>query len=333
MRLTSVPIAIGLLVSLVASAAPAAAGDAAPPAPPGGGRARTAFPKKAFTLRELLERAEVIFVGKVTSGGGKEAGPARLVPEEVLKGAVPDEGFAVTTLGPPLPAGAIAIWLLAAPKPGAGYVIDHPQCAYDVLYLSRLKKALASPREIGLRDYLRKSDLRLTRLIAKRAELGMGAQKLAPRPVSGKLQLSVKTAPMRLRVGEDLSVEFVLTNLGEEPTHVMNSTFRNFFLRVRRSKPGARPVLLNQRDASVLKGLALDLGDFVSVTDFFELGPGKKLSTTLHYSPTHFPVLRKPGKVEVTGMYRVALGRVELEFEPWRGSLVGESFTVEFADF
>jgi len=328
----SAPIVIAVLAASMAAAAHAAPAAEKPE------RRRAPFPPKAYTLRELLERAEIIFVGKVAypaggAGGAGGAGSTRLAPEEVLKGKVPDEGLEVDTVGPPLPRGARAIWFLPAKKPGRGYVIDHPQCAYDVLYLSRVKAALKDPRGIGLQDYLREGDVRLARLIAERAEYGLDSEKLAARPVSGKLQLSVKAAPARIRIGGDLSVEFVLTNLGEEPAHVMNSVFRNFFLRVRRAKKGSPPLLLNQRDASVLKGLALDLGDFVNVTDFSELAPGRKLSTMLHYSPTHFPVLRGAGKLEVTGIYRVSLGRVETGFEPWRGTLVGESFTVEIADF
>jgi len=322
----SAPIVIAVLAASMAAAAHAAPAAEKPE------RRRAPFPRKAYTLRELLERADVIFVGKVAYPAGG-AGSTRLAPEEVMKGKVPDEGLEVAAVGPPLPRGARAIWFLATKKPGRGYVIDHPQCAYDVLYLSRVKAALKDPRGIGLQDYLREGDVRLARLIAERAEYGLDSEKLAPRPVSGKLQLSVKAASARIRVGGDLSVEFVLTNLGEEPAHVMNSVFRNFFLRVRRAKKGSPPLLLNQRDASVLKGLALDLGDFVNVTDFCELAPGRKLSTMLHYSPTHFPILRAAGKVEVTGIYRVALGRVETDFEPWRGTLVGESFTVEIADF
>lgn len=294
---------------------------------------RAIAPKEAYTLRQLIERSKVIAVGRLAAPEGKPSGTpvlaAALDCEEVLKGELPGGALRLMSAGPLLPTGERALWFLATQAKDGSYVVDHPQCAYDVMHLGRVKLALAKPGEVGLREYLREKDEKLAQLLAERLEFHLDSGGLKPRPVSGKLQITAVPLKAKLHPGEDLSVVFTITNLGPEPIMVMNSAFQNFLLRVTRIEPPARAKILNQRDQSVLKGLDLGIEGFVSRSDFMTLEPGKKVARTLHYSPEHFPVLQGVGKIEAMAVYRVKLGKTDLDFDPWRGTLVSEGFSVE----
>ena len=254
---------------------------------------RAPAPEEAYTLRRLIARSEIIVVGRALPSAGHKAGDAvraaSVKDEGLLKGQLPEGGLRITSTGPPLPTGERAIWFLASRAGDGSYLVDHPQCAYDVMHVPRVKLALDKPKEVGLREYLREKDEKLAHLLAERREFRLDGGELKPRPIAGNLQITATPLKTKIHPGEDVSVVFVITNLGTGP---------------------------------VMEG-------FVGRSDFITLAPGKKMVRTLHYSPEHFPLLGKLGRLEALAIYRVKLGATKLDFEPWRGMLVSEPLAIE----
>ncbi len=319
-------IAAAALCCVIAAGVSAGAGE-------GGKKPGWKYPEKAYTLRELLKRPVLIVIGTVRPLKGTKGDlltEARIDVKEVLRGDAPKGVLKVVAKGPALPSGADAVWLLATKDAKGSWLVDHPQCAYGLNYVGRLRAALRRPRSIDVGEYLREDDKRLARRILERKQFALDRTGIASKTISGGLHLAASPSMHNFRAGESITVEFVLKNVGRKPLSVMNSTFSNFYLRARRvDRKGARPHLLNQKDASILGGMSLGLEGFVSLTDFVRLDPGEKFSRVLHFPPEHFKVLEGLGKVEIVGLFKVDLADVKTDPPPWKGVLVGEAATVE----
>jgi hypothetical protein len=356
---------------LLAGTARAALPDRAKPS---GQRRR---PDRAYTFRELLDRADLIAVGEIVAPEGSKKGAPQEVGliriSEVLKGepppGSPGDGSAISSErpgeervrfrveGPALPAGAEAIWFF--PRAGADgvYVVDHPQCAYDVTHRTLVKIGIETPERIRPRYYLRRADEKLAESI-HRAKDRLALARVPPGPSAEGLRLAFRTTSPKSRAGRALLGRFTLTNGGEKPVLVCDSAQECYFVVAERraaettapdgdtqdGREGRRglvhPVDPRESSSEVAKagapeigGLSgLGIGLLISEHDFTKLAPGESVTRSLTISPERLAALREPGKVSMRGAYlyrRPEAPLVDLPPDAWEGIVASPPVELE----
>jgi len=306
--------------------------------------AHAGLPDKAYTLKELLDRAAIIVIARVVEDGPAAGGKAALregllAVSHVMRGEGVPEELRFRVEGPPLPVSASAIWFLTPPGPDGIYVIDHPQCAYDVSHRAVVEKALKDPSRVSPGYYLRREDELLAARVRAAREMRALATVAAGRSPEG-LELSVRLRPsLRARGGEApgqpadagkdfIALEFVLKNAGGRELLVCDSTEECYFLRVERE---GRAEVVRAVEETPLPPAAAELGSLVSVHDFVHLEPGGRLVHNLDVRRGSSPLLRAAGGARLSGVYRYAgPGREDLRLpsEPWRGAVASSPFDV-----
>jgi len=291
-----------------------------------------ALPEKVYTLRELLARASLIAVGKVEAGEGVSA---KRVREGFLDLRAPLKGEAVggrvpfRVDGPPLPVGALAIWVLAAPTEDGTYVVDHPQCAYDVTHLGIVKRAVVEPERVRPGYYLRREDERLAEEVCKARDLKLLGG-LKPGPSPDGLKVDVRLASQSPRAGRGVVLDYILTNTSKRAILVCDSAEECYYVRAMRGQPPR--VEIGRAGAAALdveKTLGID--SLVSQHDFVELAPGASTRRRISVSGTVIPMLGLPGPVSITGIYRYSepkIPLVDLPSAPWTGAVASAQVTV-----
>ena len=327
------------------------------------GAARAAQPDRAYTFRELLDRAHLIAVGEVVApGSSKEGAPLRkhvetglLRVRKVLRGKAPERPVRFRVDGPPLPAGAKAIWFLTAPGPDGVFVIDHPQCAYDLAHRTLVEIGIKAPERIRPGYYLRREDEKLAESI-RRAEQRRELALVRPGPSAEGLALAFETVEPKSRAGEPILARFTLSNAGTKPLLVCDSAQEAYFVVAERDALPSRgragvggdrqpssplpltPSLKGRGEvakagAPAIPGQSeLGIGLLITEHDFTRLAPGASITRSLTISPKYLAALREAGKVRIRGVYhyrRPKAPLVDLPANAWEGSVASEPVELE----
>ena len=357
-----IPAAAGKLGALVAVATLAAPSVAC-----------AALPDRIYTFRELLDRSDLILVADVVvPEGSKKGAPQKtglLRVRKVLKGDVPQDSICFRVEGPPLPAGAKAIWFLTTPGPDGVFVIDHPQCAYDTTHRALVEIGTRTRERIRRGYYLRREDERLAERI-RRAKEKRALAGVRPGPTPEGLALAFEVADRKSRAGEPVLARFTLTNGGPKTLLVCDSAQECWFVVAEPEATGDTPgERLATEDTEVTEGngsparrsprrsdsvlsvtsvaksvvakagapeirgqSALGIGLLISEHDFTRLAPGKSVRRSLTVSPEVVGLLREPGKVSIRGVYhyrRPPAPLVDLPRRAWEGSVASDPVEIE----
>lgn len=319
---------------------------AAEPGPPK--RPASQPPRKVYTFRQLLDRAKLIVVATVEttppaaddgtqepSQAGEGAGPrearrAWLRVSEILKGSEQRGVIPVESLGPPLPRGARAVWLLVRTDGAGRYLIDSKQCAYGVRHLAKVQLGLRDPSRINPRSYLRRADYEDARRLRALA-LARALGRARPTGAVRGLALDVFVVRNVLAAGRTLAVRFTLTNRTARPIHVRDSVDMNYIVRLtpltREGRPAGEPVLIRQKGLGALGELGggkADLDAMVLETDFHRIAPGRQLLRVIHLPPADHPELARAGFYEIATIYRSTSAGRPAGLEAWTGTLVSD---------
>jgi hypothetical protein len=272
----------------------------------------------------LIAVGEVVAPREGDVPGATSEGEIRL--SAVLKGKTPPGAIRFAVVGPPIPVGAKAIWFLRPPRADGTYVIDHPQCAYDVTHRTVLDAAMRSPERIRPGYFLRREDEQLALAVREAAERRRLRSLPAGAPQGG-LQLSTRALCATVRAGGAVVIEYVVSNRSDAPVLLCDSPQECYFARAAGQGGGdTKPSDDVARAGSLEIDMesALGLGQLVSEHDFVTLLPGKSVSRSLTLSPKRFSSLNVVGKTTIWGIYRYRPPRtplVRLPSNPWTGAV------------
>ena len=295
-----------------------------------------------YTAAEMIRRSRAILRARLEklpqSAADARYEPAVLNASEVIKGRKSFERTHVLMRKGMLPDGAKGVFFLweTAEKSGEreehAYLLNHPQNFYDDSLADIIRYAVEHPGTLGESDYFREWD-------RKRASAMAGSEGdsalLADDIPAERKGLAIEAGGFfPAAIGDNsFRLTFTLKNTSDSLIHVYDSADTGFRLRLRKKDAPAadKGAILRPDDGGILKGLDLDLSQYVTELDFQTIAPGASLTRDLYFSSAQYPALRElNGAYLLTAIYFSRQDGRQVKLKAWTGIIASRPVEVIF---